>query len=134
MLLELLHDYIHADIFCRITTINHTQNDLDFRDTYNSYESQRFEPTQQHQTMAELYVDILANALSDYHRNILVGDYNYLTDNGSISLDSFYKALAWNGLRHHNIQAYLELSQEEKDGIEIALSQYYHSTTANCPN
>ena len=43
----LLHDNIHANIFCRITTINHIQSNLYLRGTYNSYEAQRFEPTQQ---------------------------------------------------------------------------------------
>ena len=130
----ILHEYIHADIYRKLVTSNPTQGDLDFREIYNSYEDQRFEPTQQHQTMAQLYVDIMANALANYHRNVLVGDYNYLTNDGAISLDAFYRALAWNGLKDHNVQAYLDLSQTEKDVIADSLQQYYHATTSNCPN
>jgi len=130
----IIHEYIHAEIYRSLNTNNPTQGDLNFREIYNSYDEQNFEPTQQHQTMAQLYVDVIANALSDYHQNILTEDYEYLSDNGNISLEGFYRGLAWLGLKNHNVQAYIDLSQNEKDALNDAVSQYYHTSTTTCPN
>jgi len=84
--------------------------------------------------MAQLYIEVIANALSDYHRNVLVGDYNYLSDNGAVSLKQFYTALAWQGLKNNNVQAYTDLSTQEKQILEDTFNQYYPATTSNCPD
>lgn len=130
----IIHEYIHADIFRIVYNGSTLPEDMEFRNVYNSFEDSGFEPTPGHETMALLYIDVLKNALADFHQNVLVGDYNYLTNNGSIALDDFYEALAWQGLKNHDVQAYLDLSQSRKDEIQNALTQYYHSTTSFCPN
>lgn len=64
----------------------------------------------------------------------MTGDYNFLSNNGTISLEPFYTALAWRGLKNHNVQAYLDLSTQEKQILEDTLNQYYPATTFNCPD
>jgi len=129
----LLHEYIHADIFRKLYTSNPTSDDLDFRETFNSYENNNFEPSPSHQTMADLYLENMKNALKSFHQTVMLGDYNYLSDNGQISLDNFYEALAWQGLKNHGVQAWIDLTQERKDEIDQSYQQYIFSTTHNCP-
>ncbi|MCL5247542.1 hypothetical protein M4I21_17100, partial [Cellulophaga sp. 20_2_10] len=124
----LIHEYIHADMFRKLNTQNQ-QNDLDFKATYEKYETEN-----QHNTMAELYVNSIRDALKGFHENVLVGDYNYLTNNGANPLpDNFYEALAWQGLKEHNVKAYTDLSNSKKTELTNSLNEYYHSTTKNCP-
>ncbi len=111
-----------------------TQQDLDFYTTYNSFEDTNFQPTAQHETMAELYVDEMTETLKNYHQTVMTGDYDYLSDNGQVSLDDFYEALAWRGLKNHNVQAWIDLPQERRDELGQAYQQYIFSTTANCLN
>ena len=130
----LLHEYIHADMFRKLyTELPLTDEELEFRETYNSFEDHNFEPTQGHETMAKLYIEELKNALKSFHQNVMTQDYNYLSDNGQISLDDFYEGLAWRGLKNHNVQAWIDLPQSRKDELDEALQQYIFSTTANCP-
>lgn len=86
--------------------------------------------------MADLYVNSIKDALKSFHKNVLVGDYNYLTNNGSNPLpDSFYEALAWQGLKNVNVKAYTDLSDSKKKELTNSLNaHYHHSTTKNCPN
>ncbi len=131
----ILHEYIHADMYRKLYTSNPTPRDLSFRDTYNEYENGNFNASSQHESMASLYVLSIRDALKSYHKNVLVGDYNYLSNNGANPIpDTFYEALAWRGLKNHNVQAWIDLPQSEKDALSQTLSQYYHSTTKNCPN
>ncbi len=89
----------------------------------------------QHNAMADLYVSLIKNTLKDFHKNILVGDYNYLTNNGTNPLpNSFYEALAWQGLKDSNVKAYKNLTDSNKTQLTNALNNYYHKTTKNCPN
>ncbi|WP_417784760.1 hypothetical protein [Tenacibaculum sp.] len=84
--------------------------------------------------MAKLYVNSMRDALKSFHKNVLVGDYNHLTDNGTNPLpDNFYEALAWQGLKDHNVEAYSDLTDAKKIALTNALNTYYHSTTKNCP-
>ena len=70
----------------------------------------------------------------NFHENVLIGDYNYLTNNGLNPLpDSFYKALAWQGLKDHHVEAYINLPDSKKTELTNALNTYYHATTKNCP-
>ncbi len=85
--------------------------------------------------MADLYIHQMKDALKSYHKNVLVGDYNYLTDNGTNPIDdNFYEALAWQGLKGQGVQAYIDLSDAKKLALQNSLNQHYHTTTKNCPN
>lgn len=131
----LLHEYIHADMFRKLHTKYPTDGDLNFKQTYEAFENSNFNTTPQHETMAALYVDEMTNALKNFHQNALTEDYNYMTNNGTDPLpDSFYEALAWLGLKEHDVQAYIALSDEEKAAMENSLILYYSGTTKNCPN
>ena len=130
----LIHEYIHADMYRKIYTTNY-DGDLDFKTTYEKYKQGNFKASLQHETMAELYVDSMKDALKYFHKNVLVGDYNYLTDNGTNPLpDNFYEALAWQGLKDHSVKAYTDLTNSKKTELTNALNTHYHSTTKNCPN
>ena len=125
----LIHEYIHADMFRKINTNNYDGN-LDFKTTYEKYKNEK-----QHNAMADLYVSSISDALKDFHRNVLTGDYNYLTNNGINPIpNSFYEALAWQGLKDANVSAYFNLSDSKKTELTNALNNYYHSTTKNCPD
>ncbi|MGO2359014.1 hypothetical protein, partial [Mesonia sp.] len=130
----LLHEYIHADIFRKLNTQPPSNDDLIFRNTYNSFEDNNFEPTPAHETMASLYVNSMKEALKSYHMTVMTGDYNYLSNNGQLDLDNFYEALAWQGLKNHNVEAWQNMPQNQKDEIDQAYQQYIFATTHNCPN
>lgn len=130
----IMHETIHAEMARILNTQNPTAEDLDFRTTYEAYENGEFEASSQHETMAELYVNQMTTALINFHENVLVGDYNYLTNNGANPLpNAFYEALAWQGLKEQNVQAYTNLSQARKDELNNSLSTHLPSTTATCP-
>jgi len=102
--------------------------------TYLKERNDKFEASPQHETMAALYVNQMTRALLNFHKNVLVGDYNYLTDNGANPiLSTFYEALAWQGLKEQGVQAYTNLLQARKDELNNSLSTYLPSTTATCP-
>lgn len=130
----LLHEYIHADIFRKLYSENQSIELTNFRNTFNSFENNNFEPSQSHQTMAALYINSLKDALKSYHMTVMTGDYNYLSNNGQHNLDAFYKAIAWQGLKNQNVQAWIDLPQNQKDEIDQAYQQYIFATTHNCPN
>ncbi|APG65869.1 hypothetical protein LPB136_11050 [Tenacibaculum todarodis] len=131
----LIHEYIHADMFRKLNTRNPTSGDLDFKSTYDEFENGNFQATPQHESMAKLYVNLIRDVLKKFHKNVLVGDYNYLTNNGNNPLpDSFYEALAWQGLKEHNVKVYTDLSTPKKNELTNSLNAHYHSTTKNCPN
>lgn len=131
----LIHEYIHADIFRKVNEGNNLHKYPKFKETYNKYKDAKFEPTQHHNTMADLYINQMRDALKSYHKNVLVGDYNFLTDNGTNPIDDdFYEALAWQGLKDHNVQAYINLPDAKKQDLQASLEQHYSSTTTNCPN
>ena len=127
----LIHEYVHADMFRKLNTQHElTQEELDFKTTY-----EKFEIEKQHEAMAELYVNSIADALKEFHKTILTGDYNYLSNDGQHPIsDTFYEALAWQGLKNHNVKAYVDLSDEKKSVLENALQTYFHDTTKNCQN
>jgi hypothetical protein len=125
----ILHEYIHADIFRKLNTKYTTTGTLDFKKTYEAYESE-----QHHNSMAELYITSMSDALRSFHETVLIGDYNYLTDNGANPLpDTFYEGLAWQRLKGKNLKAYEDLSLTKKNELKDSLEKHYHSTTKNCP-
>lgn len=131
----ILHEYIHADMYRKLNSISPTSGDLDFRTTYQTYESNKFKASTQHETMADLYVGEMTNALKNFHKYALVSDYNYLTNNGANPLpDSFYEALAWQGLKQHDVKAYTDLSDSKKEELKKSLEFHLPTTTPNCPN
>ena len=134
----LLHEYIHADMYRKLNTEDQVQtNDfLNFKETYDSYKNGNFKADSQHETMADLYIDEMTKTLKNFHKYILVEDYNFLTNNGAIPIpDSFYEGLAWRGLTEEGevVDAYNQLSDEKKTELQKSLSFYYPSTTTNCP-
>ncbi|QTE21316.1 hypothetical protein [Polaribacter cellanae] len=129
----IIHEYIHADMIEKLFSKN-KQKDLVFKTAYESFEKGNFKATPQHETMAKLYVNSMRDALKHFHKNILIGDYNYLTDNGTNPLpDDFYEALAWQGLKDHKVKAYTDLLDSKKTKLTNSLNKFYHSTTKNCP-
>ena len=130
----LIHEYIHADMFRKLYTKS-GENNLDFKNTYEKFENGNFKSSSQHETMADLYVNSIRDALKSFHKNVLIGDYNYLTNNGANPLsDNFYEALAWQGLKESGVKAYTDLPNSKKTELTNALNTHYHSTTKNCPN
>ncbi|NQX81606.1 MAG: hypothetical protein HRT66_06400 [Flavobacteriaceae bacterium] len=125
----IMHEYIHADMHRKVYTIDNTSKDiLDFKATYYSY-ANKFK--RQHETMAKLYVDEMANTLKEFHQTVMLNDYNHLSNNGSISLDEFYEALAWEGLKGANVEAYNDLSPSKKTSLGKALQLHFYDTTRN---
>jgi hypothetical protein len=84
--------------------------------------------------MAELYLNSMKEALKNFHRQAMVGDYNFLSNNGQNNLDDFYEAIAWQGLMNQNVDAWINLSQDRKEEIDDAYQQYIFAATYNCPN
>lgn len=134
----ILHKYIHADMYRKLHTENQAQTSevINFKYTYDNFKNGNFEANPQHETMAELYINEMANTLKKFHKNVMVGEYNYLTDNGTNPLpDNFYEALAWQGLTKEGevVDAYNQLSDEKKTALQESLNSHYYSTTNNCP-
>ena len=129
----ILHEYIHADIFGKLNTIANTPEILNFRETYNIYESKIFKSTAQHNTMADLYIGKMKKALKDFHKNALPKDYAYLSNNGTKSLDDFYEALAWEGLKIDKVEAWNTMPDLRKKVLEDALQENIFSATKTFP-
>ncbi len=130
----LIHEYIHADIFRKINTKNTNVDIENFRDVFERFNVENFKITAQHNTMAELYIDQIATALETLHKTVLVQDFNSLTDNGLNPIPPiFYEALAWQGLKGNNIEAYNSLPNSKKMELAKALS-LYGGSSSTCPN
>lgn len=41
---------------------------------------------------------------------------------------------AWQGLKNHGVEAWVNMPQNQKDSINQAYQQYIFTTTENCPN
>jgi hypothetical protein len=105
----ILHEYIHADIFRKLNT--KYIEDLDFKRTYDAYGTQ-------HEVMGALYVNKMRDALKYFHKNVLTEDFNkYTAYYGEVPSDDFYEALAWRGLKEHNVKAWTDLSTERQEEI-----------------
>ena len=132
----LIHEYIHADMFRKLYNGSDLHKNPNFYETYNKYKKEKFKATPQHNTMAELYVTEMKNALKNFHKNVLVGDYNYLTNRQNPINDNYYEALAWQGLNKVGVEteAYKKLPTAKKDSMKASLAQFNTATTKNCPN
>lgn len=125
----ILHEYIHADIFRKLNTTADPTAALNFKNTYEAYESQ-------HGAMAALYLQSMTDALKDFHKNILTSDYNKYTDYyGEAPSDAFYEAMAWGGLKDNDVAAWKNLSPEKKAEIEnLARRNNLLTKTPPCQN
>lgn len=125
----ILHEYIHADIYRKLNTKYASTDPLDFKKTYTAYEDQ-------HEAMGALYVSSMRNALKHFHKNVLTEDYNkYTAYYEEIPNDDFYEALAWRGLKEHNVKAWTELSPQRKEEINTLSNRVDVLTkTINCTN
>lgn len=84
---------------------------MDFKRTYDAYGTQ-------HEVMGALYVNKMRDALKYFHKNVLTEDFNkYTAYYGEVPSDDFYEALAWRGLKEHNVKAWTDLSTERQEEI-----------------
>ncbi|WP_264537264.1 hypothetical protein [Flavobacterium sp. N1736] len=129
----ILHEYIHADMYRKITLMNEkdkSQEVLDFKNTYEAYENS------QHSTMAVLYLNSMKEALMEFHKTVLIDDYRKYTNYyGEAPTDAFYEAMAWGGLRDNKIKAWANLPSDKKVSIEALANRVnLLSKTVPCPN
>jgi len=125
----ILHEYIHADIYRKLNTKDDANEETikDFKETFEKYERE-----EHHNSMATLYINSMTKSLKEIHQKILIGEYNYLSNNGTKSVDDLYEALAWQGLKNHKLEAWENLGNDTVR-INAALNIDYRSLTINCP-
>ncbi|WP_396602382.1 hypothetical protein [Algibacter sp. R77976] len=124
----ILHEYIHADIFRKLKTKYPTSDELDFRKSYEEYESQ-------HGTMAAIYVASMREALKGFHKSILTDDFNkYTVYYEEEPSDDFYEALAWQGLSQYGLKAWTDLSDERRNKLTNLSLRVATLTNSICPN
>ncbi|ATA73729.1 hypothetical protein CGC49_10890 [Capnocytophaga sp. H4358] len=112
----IFHEYIHADIHRKIQT-GDVSNPSDFKSVYEKYKSER-EEQYQHEMMGKLYVETMRDALKKFHKEVMPQEYAYFKESYfdvSINEDVFYEVLAWQGLKEHNIDAYLEKVKKDSN-------------------
>ncbi|CEN44330.1 conserved hypothetical protein [Capnocytophaga canimorsus] len=105
----IFHEYIHADIIRKIQT-GDVSNPSDFKSVYEKYKLERKEQYQ-HEMMGKLYVETMRDALKKFHKEIIPREYAYFKESYfdvSVNEDVFYEVLAWQGIKEHNVDAYLE--------------------------
>ena len=113
----ILHEYIHADMFRKLNTKYSINGDLDFKQTFNHFKNVNFKPDPQHETMAKLYLNEMILALKNTHQKLIPNEVKYYKENYPLNtLDNIYEALAWQGLKNHKLQAWLD---KGKDTIKI---------------
>ena len=126
----ILHEYIHADIFRKLSE----DTDADFISVYRNFQDKKFRATAQHETMAKLYINSMRNALKDFHKNVLTKSYNELTEHFSAEpTDEFYEALSWIGLRDRGVKEYQDLTTEKKKSIDSELQKLGLLSKTNNP-
>ena len=124
----ILHEYIHADIFRKLDVKYNADKELDFKKTYQAYNDQ-------HEAMGALYVSSLRDAMKDFHKNVLTDDYNkYIEFFGEEPSLDFYEALAWRGLKEHDVKAWTDLSPERKQELNDIGIRIDYLTNSICPN
>jgi hypothetical protein len=129
----ILHEYVHADMFRALRTEEPSQTDLNFRATYESYESKIFKATPQHNSMAELYIKEMAKTLKNFHQTVMKKDYENLSNNDTINLDFFYEALAWVGLREDNVIAWTSMPEIRQKELINTYNSFIGFSKLNCP-
>lgn len=133
---DLLHEIIHADMFRKLENTNSTGTieDVDFNDTYNKYKAEHFNASPGNETMADLYIDAMSTTLKEFHKTVLINNYNkYVQHYGEEPPKEFYETVAWDGLRNQGVRAWDELDEGERSIIED-LQLRVGDLTKDCPN
>ncbi|MEA1784556.1 hypothetical protein U1E44_00490 [Arenibacter sp. GZD96] len=84
--------------------------------------------------MADLYIKSVKTTLKEFHRTALASDYNFLSNGGRKSLDDFYEALAWKGIKEDGVIAWNTVPELRKSALEAALQESFFVATKTCPN
>lgn len=97
----ILHEMLHADFYRALNTSDPDGQDMQFRDTFDSYVKMYMGTGDQHHNlMANEYLDVMADILADIHKSLDYAEFSeFMKDvypNGIPK--SFYKSLAWEGL------------------------------------
>jgi hypothetical protein len=126
---SILHEYIHADIYRKLNIkYDAPSGELDFNKTFEAYNKDH------HETMSALYINSMRDALKDFHKNVLTDDYNKYTNvYGETPSNTFYEALAWQGLSQYNLPAWNILSEEKKQEYNKMLLRAKSMTKSICP-
>ncbi|KUJ60871.1 hypothetical protein AR687_15815 [Flavobacteriaceae bacterium CRH] len=112
----ILHEYIHADLHSKTFTKEFPEA-ADFAKVLKMYENH-------HGVMAALYINSMKTALKEFHKTVLIDDYNkYIAYYGETPSDAFYEALAWGGLKFENVKAWTDLTDDKKAAIENLASR-----------
>lgn len=117
MLHETMHAYIHSYLYTKDPKIKTTTLDKDF-DTYKETLEQGSSGAQEHNFMAENWVDTLAQELMKLHQT--QENYNrfweIMKDRGVdiANKDIYYKALAWQGLEKTHVYSSLDKNDKAK--------------------
>lgn len=98
----IVHEMIHAELYRAINTLNPTEKELEFRETFNTYVLMYRGPgDQQHNLMADKWVTEMGKILNDVHQLLDPDGYNtfknYYYPNNIPK--RFYESVAWDGLQ-----------------------------------
>ncbi|MDX6183582.1 hypothetical protein SGQ44_14725 [Flavobacterium sp. Fl-77] len=106
----ILHEYIHADLHSKTFT-EYYKGETGFKLVSEMYANQ-------HAQMASVYLNSMKQALKEFHKTILIDDYNkYIAYYGEVPSDAFYEALAWGGLRDNDVNTWTDLPADKKTSI-----------------
>ncbi len=109
----ILHEYVHADIYRKLKTKSQAQEILDFRKTMEQYKNE------QHEAIGALYLNSMRDALKAFHKEVLTNDYNkFISLFGAAPSNNYYEALAWRGLKEHEVKAFTDLSAEKVNALK----------------
>jgi hypothetical protein len=106
----ILHEYIHADLYRKLPILNNSTTGMpDFQKTYETYNE-----IYHHNNMADLYLVSMTQALKEFHKTQLTNDYDIYKEYYGEPTDAFYEAVAWGGLKEHNVDAWTKLPEDKK--------------------
>lgn len=129
----IFHEYIHAELF-RIIEIkeNFNKESLDFQKAYEIYFEQN-KKEHQHELMAHFYIGLMRDALKQFHKTELINDYNkYINHYEKEPTDEFYEAIAWKGLKVHNVKAWQSLDEDKQARINTLLQEEVGMLSKKC--
>ncbi|AEK23916.1 hypothetical protein ACIRNY_05030 [Capnocytophaga canimorsus] len=130
----IFHEYIHADIFRKLENPNKVIRD-DFASVLSQYALER--QSNQHDIMANLYIPTLQKGIQRFHKEQMPKEYEYVKNlfNDRLTEELFYEALAWQGIKHHGMEAYTKIPDDKKQIMENDAAQiikYDLTKTAPC--
>ena len=69
--------------------------------------------------MGALYLNSMRDALKAFHKEVLTNDYNkFISLFGAAPSNNYYEALAWRGLKEHEVKAFTDLSAEKVNALK----------------